>query len=172
VKRIVTACAGCSKTLKKDYPGWARARGRPWGVEVVHFAELYARLIQEGRIGFTRSVQKKVTYHDPCHLGRSQRIFDEPRAILRAIPGIELVEMENHREESRCCGAGGGVKAGYPAMAAQIARDRVREAIDTGAEVLVTMCPFCQTSFGQAIQDMGAPIRLAGVDELLLEAAG
>ena len=57
-------------------------------------------------------------------------------------------------------------------MAAQIARDRVREAIDTGAEVLVTMCPFCQTSFGQAIQDMGAPIRLAGVDELLLEAAG
>lgn len=171
VRRIVTACAGCAKTLKKDYPDFARSRGERWDVQVIHFAELYAPLIRAGRLRLEQPIRKKVTYHDPCHLGRSQRMFDEPRAILRAIPGLELVEMDNSRERSRCCGAGGGVKAGYPAMAAEIARDRVAEAVATGAEVLATMCPFCQTSFTQAIKELGAPIRLAGVDELLLEAA-
>lgn len=172
VKHIVTPCAGCSKTLKNDYPEWARERGERWDVQVIHFAELYAQLVQEGQLKLDRPIRKRVTYHDPCHLGRSQDIFDQPRTILRAIPGLELVEMDHARERSRCCGAGGGVKAGYPAMAAQIARDRVVEAVATGAEVLATMCPFCQTSFTQAIKELGGPIRLAGVDELLLEAAG
>lgn len=171
VKRIVTACAGCAKTLKNDYPEWARERGERWDVQVIHFAELYAQLVREGRLKLERPIRKRVTYHDPCHLGRSQRIFDEPRTILAAIPGLELIEMAHARERSRCCGAGGGVKAGYPAMAAQLARERVEEAIATGAEVLATMCPFCQTSFTQAINEIGPSIRLVGVDELLLEAA-
>lgn len=168
VKRIVTACSGCSKTLRHDYPAWARAHGKAWDVEIVHFAVLYARLLAEGKLKLSHPIRKKVTYHDPCHLGRSQRIFDEPRAILRAIPGLELVEMPHAREESRCCGAGGGVKAGYPQMAAGIARSRVQEAIDTGADVLVTMCPFCQTSFTQAIKELDSKLELRGVDELLL----
>lgn len=172
VKRIVTACSGCAKTLKKDYPAWAEAHGQPWDVKVIHFAELYAQLLGEGKLALDAPIRKRVTYHDPCHLGRSQRIFDEPRAILRAIPGLELVEMPHARDESRCCGAGGGVKAGYPAMAAEIARSRVQEAVDTGAEVLVTMCPFCQTSFAQAIKELGASIMLAGVDELILQSTG
>jgi heterodisulfide reductase subunit D len=172
VKRIVTACSGCAKTLKKDYPAWAAAHGKAWDVEIVHFAEVYARLLKEGRLRFAKRIEKKVTYHDPCHLGRSQRIFDEPRAILGAIPGLQLIEMPRTREQSRCCGAGGGVKAGFPDMAAEIARARVQEAIETGAEVLVTMCPFCQTSFTQAIKELGADIQLAGVEELLLQSLG
>ncbi|HTT71098.1 MAG TPA: (Fe-S)-binding protein [Anaeromyxobacteraceae bacterium] len=169
VREVVTPCGGCSKTLKKDYPAFAQAHGRPFDVKVVHFAEVYARLIAEGRIRPTRPIEKKVTYHDPCHVGRSQGLYQEPRAILRAIPGLELVEMEHHRESSRCCGAGGGVKSGYPVMAAAIARDRVLEAIDTGAEVLVTMCPFCQASFAQALRELGSSMALRGVEELLLE---
>ena len=77
--------------------------------------------------------------------------------------------MPNSREESRCCGAGGGVKANYPQMAAEIARDRVTEAIDTGADMLVTMCPFCQGSFTQAIKELDARIELSGLEGLLLE---
>lgn len=169
VKRIVTPCGGCSKTLRKDYPAWAAAHGRPWDVEILHFSEVYARLIQEGRIRPTRTIARKVTYHDPCHVARSQGLYEEPRLVLRAIPGLELVEMPFNRESARCCGAGGGVKANYPAMAAQIARDRVQEAIGTGAEVLATMCPFCQTSFAQAIKELGSSLQLSGVEELLLE---
>jgi heterodisulfide reductase subunit D len=169
VKRIVSPCGGCSKTLKKDYPRWAKEHGKRWDIEVLHFSEVYARLIAEKRLVPTKRIEKRVTYHDPCHVGRSQSLYEEPRAILRAIPGLELVEMEHHRESSRCCGAGGGVKAAYPAMAAQIARDRVQEAIDTGADVLATMCPFCQTSFAQALKELGSSMQLMGVEELLLE---
>jgi Fe-S oxidoreductase len=170
VKRIVSPCGGCSKTLKHDYPKWAKKLGLPFDAEVVHFSEMYAGLIAEGRIKPNRTLDMTVTYHDPCHVGRSQGLYDQPRAILAAIPGVTLVEMENVRQSARCCGAGGGVKANYPAMAGEIAKKRVKEAMDTGAETLVTMCPFCQASFDAAIKNIGAPLGLIGVDELLLQA--
>jgi len=166
---IVTPCGGCSKTLKHDYPAWAQKLGIPFQARVMHFSEVYVELIREGRLKPVKAVDKVVTFHDPCHLGRSQRLFDEPREILAAIPGVRLVEMPNCRDESRCCGAGGGVKANYPQMAAAIARDRVEEAVATGAETLVTMCPFCQGSFAQAINEAGASIGLCGLEELLLD---
>ncbi len=169
VKRIVAPCAGCSKTLRSDYPVWAKRLGKRWDVEVLHFGEIYARLIEEGKMVPRRPIEKTVTYHDPCHAGRAQGLFREPRAIMAAIPGLRLVEMPHHGPDSRCCGAGGGVKANYPALAASIARDRVQEALDTGAGMLVTMCPFCQASFQQAVREMNAPIEVAGVDSLLLQ---
>ncbi len=168
-RRIVTPCGGCSKTLKYDYPAWAQKLGIPFDAQVMHFSEVYVGLIREGRLKPVKSVDKVVTFHDPCHVGRSQGLFDEPREILAAIPGVRLVEMAFCREESRCCGAGGGVKANYPQMAAAIARDRVAEAIATGADTLVTMCPFCQASFAQAIEELGAGIGLCGLEALLLD---
>ncbi|MDR0827687.1 MAG: (Fe-S)-binding protein [Desulfovibrio sp.] len=165
---IVTPCGGCSKTLKYDYPAFARKLGKTFDATVMHFSEVYAQLIREGRLKPSIFTPKKVTFHDPCHLGRSQGLFAEPREILAAIPGVKLVEMPRNREESRCCGAGGGVKANYPQMAAAIAADRLREAEETGAEMLVTMCPFCQGSFAQAIQESGSGMQLSGLDALLL----
>jgi heterodisulfide reductase subunit D len=172
VKSIVTPCSGCAKTLRFDYPRYAGQSGRTWDFEVLHFSQVYARLLTEGTLRPARRIEKLVTYHDPCHIGRSQGLYEEPRTVLRAIPGIRLVEMDHHHGESRCCGAGGGVKANYPEMAAAIARNRVQDAIATGAEVLVTMCPFCQASFGPALKDLGSSMRLAGVEELLLESLG
>lgn len=169
IKKIVSPCGGCSKTLKKDYPVWADILGKEWTGEVMHFSELYLELIREGRINPSKRIERKATYHDPCHLGRSQRIFDEPREILRSIPGLTLVEMEYSREEGRCCGAGGGVKGNYPEMAEEISDMRVLEAVETGADVLVTMCPFCQASFSQSIEKLGVAIELIGVEELLLQ---
>lgn len=172
VRQVVAPCAGCSKTLKEDYPAWARKLSKKWNVEVLHFSEIYTRLLDEGRMVPTRAIKKTVTYHDPCHAGRAQGLFREPRAIMAAIPALRLVEMPHHGTDARCCGAGGGVKANYPEMAAAIARDRVEEALATGAEMLVTMCPFCQGSFTQAIKEMGAQITVTGVDALLLQSLG
>ncbi|MDR2161286.1 MAG: (Fe-S)-binding protein [Desulfovibrio sp.] len=164
---IITPCGGCSKTLKKDYPLYARRLGKPFDIQVMHFSELYVRLLREGGLKPSRPVDKTVTFHDPCHLGRSQGLFREPREILAAIPGLRLTEMPGNREASRCCGAGGGVKANYPQMAGDIARDRLREAEATGADCLVTMCPFCMGSFKQAIEESGSSIQLCGLEELL-----
>jgi len=167
-KIIVTPCGGCSKTLKHDYPKFAEQLGVPFTAEVLHFSEVYVRLLREGRLRPVAAVERTVTFHDPCHVGRSQGLFEEPREILGSIPGLRLVEMPHSRAESRCCGAGGGVKANYPEMAAAIARDRVTEAVSTGADMLVTMCPFCQASFTQAIKELDAAIELCGLEELLL----
>jgi len=169
VKQIVAPCGGCSKTLKHDYPRWAAELGKPWDIEVLHFAEMYVRLLREGRLKPNKTIARNVTYHDPCHLGRSQGVFDEPREILRAIPGINLIEMENIRENARCCGAGGGVRGNYPQMADAIAEKRILEAVETGADTLVTMCPFCQSSFAPLLKKMDVGLELMGVEELLLE---
>ncbi len=169
VKEIVTPCGGCSKTLKADYPKYAKILGKEWTFKVKHFSEIYVDLIRKGEIRPTKVIDRKVTYHDPCHLGRSQGIFHEPREILKAIPGLTLLEMESTMEDARCCGAGGGVKANYPEIADEVADRRVMEAIETGADTLVTMCPFCQTSFSQSIERMDAPLELLGVEDLLLQ---
>ncbi|MBQ7738900.1 MAG: (Fe-S)-binding protein [Desulfovibrionaceae bacterium] len=169
-KYVVTPCGGCSKTLKHDYPVWAKKLGLTWNVKVMHFCEIYARLIEEGQIKIQKEINKVITYHDPCHVGRAQGLFEEPRAIIKAIPGLKLLEMEHHGPDSRCCGAGGGVKSNYPKLADQICQDRVKEAMETGAEMLATMCPFCQGSFNQAVKALNVPLEVAGVDALLLEA--
>ncbi|MDP2766157.1 MAG: heterodisulfide reductase-related iron-sulfur binding cluster, partial [Candidatus Methanoperedens sp.] len=84
------------------------------------------------------------TYHDPCHLGRHVGVFEEPRYVLNNLPGIKLVEMERNRREQRCCGAGGGVKAGIPDLALAVAKARMNDAKATGAQTLISTCPFCR----------------------------
>ena len=162
---LVTSCAGCFKTIKQDYP-----KVTPLDFEVLHMTEFMARMRSEGRLAFVRSVEATVTYHDPCYLGRANRLFDAPREILRAIPGITLVEMERIREFSRCCGAGGGLKAGFPEIQAETSKLRVAEAEATGASELVTACPFCYQALKGAIVQKDAPIRMRDVTELVVEA--
>jgi heterodisulfide reductase subunit D len=142
-KRIVTACSGCYKTLKQDYPGLHDK------VQILHSTEYLLEMIGKGKIRFKKS-QLKVTYHDPCHLGRHANIFDEPRQILKSVPGLKLVEMKNSRELSRCCGGGAGVKTAYPEVSRKAALKRVAEAEKTGADILVTACPFCVQTLREA----------------------
>jgi heterodisulfide reductase subunit D len=168
IKRIVSPCSGCSKTLKFDYPKWGKYLGKEFDVEVMHFVELYVKLLDEGKLKPKKPVNMTVTYHDPCHLGRSQSIYDEPRKILASIPGLKLVEMEYIRESSHCCGAGGGVRAQYTNIADDLATNRVKQAEATGADALVTMCPFCQSSFGLVKKKMDSKIEIHGVEDLFL----
>lgn len=130
-EKILTSCAGCFKTLKEDYEG----------LDVIHISQLLDNLIKEGRLNFTKK-DLNVTYHDSCHLGRHLNVFDEPRDVIKT--AANLVEMENIREDSLCCGAGGGVKSAYPEIADEMAKIRIGQAMDTGCEILVTPCPFCK----------------------------
>ena len=130
-KKIITSCAGCYKTLKEDYDG----------LDVVHISQLLDELIRENKLNFTKA-DFKVTYHDSCHLGRHMDVFDEPRNAIESV--ADIVEMENSREDSLCCGAGGGVKSAYPEIADQMAKSRLAQARETGCETLVVSCPFCK----------------------------
>ncbi|MEW6441670.1 MAG: (Fe-S)-binding protein [bacterium] len=142
-KVIVTACAGCFSTLTHEYAQSLNAK-------VKHIVELVDELIRDGRITFTKSLDLTVTYHDPCHVGRYCEIFDPPRNILEALPGVTLKEMERIREWSWCCGAGGGCRTAFPEeIAAFAAEKRLEEAFDTGARTLVTACPFCEQNLGE-----------------------
>lgn len=138
ITTLISSCAGCFKTIKQDYPKVGRLN-----FEVLHTVQFLRRLLEEKKLRFITPIEKIVTYHDPCHLGRATGVFDDPRIIMDAIPGLELVEMPRNREYSRCCGAGGGLKSGYPDIQNKMAQRRVKEAEETGAEELVSACPFC-----------------------------
>ncbi len=152
-KKIVTACSGCYKTLKQDYPGLDA------DIRIVHSTEYLSDLIRGGRLSLKRA-HVRVTYHDPCHLGRHSGIYDAPREILRAIPGIELVEMKTSRELSRCCGGGAGVKTAYPDISQEAALKRIQEAEETGAKVLITTCPFCLQTLRAAAESASSRLEV------------
>jgi len=146
VQKILTVCPGCYLTLKVDYPKLIK----DFPFEVVHISEFLRQLLQTGRLRLTKRVGLKVTYHDPCHIGRRFNLYEPPRTVLSSIPGLKLVEMPRNRENARCCGAGGGVKSAFSDTALKIGISRMEEAAQTKADLLVTSCPFCCINLGDA----------------------
>lgn len=153
-EKILTSCAGCYKTLKQDYEN----------IDVIHISMLLNDLIKDNKIDLMNT-SLKVTYHDSCHLARHCKEFDAPREVIKAI--ANLVEMENIKENSLCCGAGGGVKSAYPEIANQVAETRINQAKNTGAELLITACPFCKLNLkdrGMEVLDL-TEFLIGGLDE-------
>lgn len=146
VQKILTVCPGCYLTLKVDYPRLIK----DFPFEVVHISEFLHQLLQTGKLRFTKRVGLKVTYHDPCHIGRRFNLYEPPRTVLSSIPGVKLVEMSRNRENAQCCGAGGGVKSAFSDTALKIGVSRMEEAAQTKADLLVTSCPFCYINLGDA----------------------
>jgi len=159
---IVTSCAGCYKTIRQDYPKVGKVSAR-----VVHITQFVNELIESGKLKLEKRVDGVVTFHDPCHLGRHNLLYDEPRKILQSIPGLKLVEMERNRAEARCCGAGGGVKTAFPDLAQKISLLRVEDAERTGAEILTTSCPFCYQSLKTSIDAKGSKLKMMDLMELV-----
>lgn len=153
IDTLISACSGCFKTIKEDYP-----RVGALNFEVMHTAEFFHRLLREGRLNLAHPVERTVTYHDPCHLGRAAGVYDAPRAIMAAIAGLKLIEMPRSRQYSRCCGAGGGLKSGYPDIQNRMSQARIREAEATGAQELVSCCPFCYQGLQVGIGALGSPL--------------
>ncbi|MBI2830716.1 MAG: (Fe-S)-binding protein [Chloroflexi bacterium] len=136
-KRVVTTCPECYLTLKEEYPRYAGSLD----FEVVHISQVLADFIADGKLKF-RTSKKKVTYHDPCRLGRFSGIYDQPRAAITAIPGLKMTEMAHNRTSALCCGTQAWMNCGT--INKQIQAERLREAKATGAGLLLTSCPKCQ----------------------------
>jgi len=171
---IITTCAGCYRTLSKDYQegppdGYKDILGVGFSGKVIHTIQLLEELIKKGEIEFVGSFDKVVTYHDPCHLGRHAGVYDSPRSVLNAIPGLKLIEMKRARQYSFCCGAGGGVRGAFPEYSLETAAKRVREAEATGAEVLTSVCPFCWRNLSDAIQMIGSKMKMMDITEILVD---
>ncbi len=166
-KAMVTACAGCYNTMKNDYP---KLTGKP-SFKLYHISEYLEKLIKEGRLKFSKEFKKKVGYHDPCHLGRHAKVYDAPRNVLRAIPGLQLIELKAEREDSQCCGAGGGFKSAFNDMAEEVAAERVKQFVEAGAEVIATSCPFCQVNLNAGAKRAGLDIKTMDVVQIALQAA-
>ncbi|MCK5561413.1 MAG: (Fe-S)-binding protein [Thermoplasmata archaeon] len=162
---LVAACAGCYNTIKNEYPKLVGELP----VELYHVSEYVEKIIKEKKLKFTKTIDKTVTFHDSCHLGRGAGVFDAPRNVLNSIPGIKLTEMYRSRERSRCCGAGCGCVAAFNDIASALAKDRVQEAEDVGAELIVTTCPFCNLNLNRAGEDNGG-MKTVDVVELAYQA--
>jgi heterodisulfide reductase subunit D len=146
IKLIVVTCGSC-------FRAWREHAKRPgFEAQVVHGVEYAATLLRTGRLRFARPVRKTVTYHDSCHLGRGCSVYDPPREILNAIPELRIAEMERNRRWAWCCGGGGGVPEADPAVAQWSAADRLREAEESGAELILTSSALCQRSFADLRQ--------------------
>lgn len=159
-EKVLVSCAGCYRTFKEDYP---EILGQQ--IDVIHTSQLFSELIEKGRLELSVT-NEKVTYHDPCHLGRHMGEYETPRKVMD--PYAELVEMERNREQARCCGAGGGVRSAFPELSEEIGRIRLDDAKDTGAGTLVTCCPFCISNLELAQKSSSGNITLMDLSQFLL----
>lgn len=141
VKKILVSSPHSYHTFKNEYPEFMVH------FEVVHISQYLSELINDGRLKLTKGYAKKVTYHDPCYAGRHNGIFNEPREVLKSISGLELLEMPDSRENSLCCGGGGGRIWVETPKDERFSDLRLQQAIEVGAEVLATSCPYCITNF-------------------------
>jgi Fe-S oxidoreductase len=166
IERIITSCPHGFNALKNEYP-----QGK---FEVFHATQLLAKRLEEGKISFTKEIKKVVTYHDPCFLGKQNNVFDEPRVLLNAIPGLTFKELDRSRERSLCCEGGGGrmwVESSSE-TGQRLGEVRINDAVEIGAEILVTACPLCVLTLEDAVKTSGHEERIKVMDvmELLAEA--
>ena len=165
VKRIVVTSPHCYNSFKNEYPELGG------DYEVIHLTQYLAELIKEEKIKFTKELNKKVAYHDPCYLGRHNGIYDEPRQVLESIPGLELVEMPDYRENSLCCGGGGGRIWMQTKKGERFSDIRLEQALEVGADILAVACPYCMLNFEDSVlsTEKSDVIAVKDIAELVLE---
>ena len=158
IEEIITSCPGCYKTIKEDYMKFAEEARIEFSFEVKHVSTVFAELMnREGKLDLA------ATYHDPCHLGRHMGVYEDPREVIRRA-GVKLVEMERNRKFALCCGAGGGLRTQFREIAMAIAEERIREALETGTNVIITSCPFCEYNLSRV---GGNRIRVLDLSEIV-----
>ena len=162
VKRMVTTSPHCFHTFRNEYP--------PQAFEVQHYTQFIAGLTEAGKLSFSGRLEQTVTYHDPCYLGKQNGIYDEPREILKSIPGLKLVEMDRSRENSLCCEGGGGrMFVEDPNPGKKLAHMRIEQALSVGAQIIAVACPFCMSVLEDAVRTGGheEEIRVMDIMELV-----
>ena len=167
IDTLVSACAGCFKTLNSDYPKVGQQK-----YQIYHLSEYLDILIRQGQIKLNVPVQGRITYHDPCLLGRHNNIYEAPRRVVQAIPGMELVEMERTRQFSRCCGVGGGLKIANHDLQEEASVRRIRDAEETEAQYLTTPCPTCFSGLSGGAAKAESQIKVIHMAELVARSMG
>ena len=163
VGKMFTTSPHCFNVFKNDYVtilGEVEPK-----MQVQHYTQVLAGLLERGELKLTGTLEKTITYHDPCYLGKHNGVFDEPRMVLTSIPGVKLVEMDRSREKSLCCEGGGGrmwLEGTNPGT--RLAQQRVQEALETGAEILATACPFCLLTLDEAVKHLNAQDKIQVMD--------
>jgi heterodisulfide reductase subunit D len=165
-RRLVATCPSCYHTWAHEYP---RILDEPLGFEVLHATELLADLIDANKIEL-HPLEQVVTYHDPCDLGRTSGIYDAPRYIIQAIPGLEFVEMADNREMSLCCGGGGDAEMADPELTAAVAKRRIEQAQETGAKIVASACQQCNRTLAEAARKNRIRIRAMDITEMVWQA--
>jgi Fe-S oxidoreductase len=162
VKKVVASCPHCFNSLSKEYPALGG------NFEVIHHSQLLDRLVAEGKLR-PGHLDAKVTYHDPCYLGRHNRVYGPPRSVIESVPGVRPVEMERCRERSFCCGAGGARMWLEEHQGKRINLERTDEALATGADVVSTACPYCLIMLDDAVKERGRgeDVKVLDVAQLL-----
>lgn len=154
IRKLAVFSPHCLSMFRDNYPGLTPS------VTCEHYSELLARLIAQGRLKPARELDRVVTFHDPCYLGRASHVYQAPRRILQSIPGLKLIEMANHKEHSLCCGGGGGGAWRDGPDGESLGQLRIRQAMVTGAREIVTACPFCLRMLDAAAAELGAGHRI------------
>jgi Fe-S oxidoreductase len=147
VTKIVASCPHCFNTLANEYPQLGGT------YEVVHHSQLLAKLVDEGKLIPVENIDENITYHDPCFLGRHNKVYTPPRDIMAKVPGVKTQEMHRHKERGFCCGAGGARMWMEERIGKRINTERVDEALTTNPDTVSTACPFCQVMLGDAINE-------------------
>jgi Fe-S oxidoreductase/nitrate reductase gamma subunit len=158
VKKILTICPHCFHTLKNEYPQFGGE------FQLIHHTQFLTELISAGKLKLTKPINKVITYHDSCYLGRANQIYEPPRKILESIPGLKLIEMERHHQKSFCCGAGGGRMWMEEHIGTRINQMRTDQAIAIRAELIGTACPYCLTMLFDGIKEKGKEENMAAYD--------
>ncbi|MCX7785538.1 MAG: (Fe-S)-binding protein [candidate division WOR-3 bacterium] len=164
VRKLLVTSPHCYTAYKNDY------KELGCDFEVVHTSQLFFQLLQDKKIIPSKPIKKKVVYHDPCTLGRQNNIYEEPRAVLKSIPELELLEIENFtKKDSVCCGAGGGGLWLDWQKGERMSDIRIQQAIDAGAEILAIACPYCMIMFEDSVKTMQGDIEIKDIAEILAE---
>jgi Fe-S oxidoreductase len=164
VKKIVTTCPHTFNTFKNEYPDFGLE-----GVEVVHHTQLLDQLIKEKKLTPRHEVKERIVYHDSCYLGRYNNVYDQPRDVLRAIPGVELVEMERSRENAMCCGAGGGMMWMEETAGKRVNLARTEQALEVNPTMISSACPYCLTMMedGTKMKEVEERVKARDIAEIL-----
>jgi len=170
---IVTSCPACALVWKELYAEEAAKRGEPYEFEVKHYSEIIAPALANGTLKLSRNVLEghTVTFHDSCHAGRAQGIYEPPREMLKAIPGINYVEMEHNRAEGICCGSVITLVGELP-VAPVLGGERLKEAVEVGADTVIALCPCCQVQLRDSARKNGLAIEVDDLARVVAVAAG